>query len=163
MDTAERKANALALWRSAIDVVVAARQRVVRAVLRQLWPCWTRTAGSLAFDGGVFLALALMAGSLVTPWSVPLAEGRGWMLACLGAFAAFWCSIAATDLDRFRTLRRRFLRRADAAPVRRRAVRVAQSESQAPAAPRIRSAYRPVRPVGALPSRSLLRFVGRGH
>lgn len=147
--------------------------RVVwRAALRQIVPCFTRTAGAFCFDLAVFVALALMAATLLTPWDRPLSDGAGWMLTCLGVFAAFWCSITAADFERFRKLRRRFLARAPqplrAAPVVEQ--KLPQDAYLMPADAvsvlpplRVRSAYRPSRVPRPLPSRSLLRTAGRSH
>lgn len=158
MDTATRKPefDPVAFAAARASALLAAP----RAGLRHLQPCFTRTGGALGFDLAVFVALGLMAWSLLTPWGAALSEGAGWMLACLLVFTAFWCSIAAADLDRFRTLRRRFLARA--------ALPAAPPRAAGPATPalaplRVRSAYRPVRPARPLPSRSLWRAVSRSH
>ena len=139
-----------------------------RVALRQLSPCFTRTGGALGIDLTVFVALALMAWTLLTPWGAPLGDGAGWMLTCLGIFTAFWCSIAASDFDRFCTLRRRFLA-LDPQPLR--STQPAEpppGSDRAQASPvlpplRVRSAYRPARMSRPPPSRLLLRATGRGH
>lgn len=165
---------ALAVWATAQGLVGKARasaQGASRAALRQISPCFTRTAGAFCFDLAVFMALALMAATLLTPLDQPLGDGAGWMLSCLGVFAAFWCSIAAADLERLRKLRRRFLARASQAPHG--ALKVQALPPDAVLMPtttatmlpplRVRSAYRPSRVIRPLPSRSLLRTASRGH
>lgn len=160
-----------ALWATA-QALAGKAWSSARGVSRHIAPCFTRTAGAFCFDLVVFVALALMAATLLTPWEQPLSDGAGWMLTCLGVFAAFWCSIVAADFERLRKLRRRFLARAPqparAAPV------VEQTLPQdmylMPATVvsvlpplRVRSAYRPSRVSRPLPSRSLLRTAGRTH
>ncbi|MGE0671693.1 hypothetical protein [Methylibium sp. T29] len=161
---------ALAVWATA-QRLVGKVQGASRAARRQISACFTRTAGALCFDLAVFMALALMAATLLTPLDQPLGDGAGWMLSCLGVFAAFWCSIAAADLERLRKLRRRFLARAPQAP--RAAPRVQALPPDAVLMPttmatmlpplRVRSAYRPSRVIRPLPSRSLLRTASRSH
>lgn len=176
MDSAASKPalDITAFWAATQSLAGKARAAscaVWRDALRQAAPCVTRTAGAFCFDLMVFVALALMAATLLTPWDRPLGEGAGWMLACLGVFAAFWCSIAAADLERLRKLRRRFLARAPQSP---RAAPVVEEMPRdvvlMPAAAvtvlpplRVRSAYRPSRVSRPLPSRSLLRTAGRSH
>ena len=164
-----------AYWTAAQALAGKARagsRALQRDALRQIAPCFTRTASAFCFDLAVFVALALMAATLLTPWNQPLGEGAGWMLVCLGVFAAFWCSIAAADFERLRKLRRRFLARAPQPP--RAAPVVEQTLPQdmylMPATVvsvlpplRVRSAYRPSRVSRPLPSRSLLRTAGRSH
>lgn len=163
-----------ALWTAAQALAGQARAGARawrRGALRQIAPCFTRTAGAFCFDLVVFVALALMAATLLTPWEQPLSDGAGWMLTCLGVFTAFWCSIAAADFDRLRTLRRRFLacapRPLHAAPVVEAMPRdvVLMPATAATVLPplRVRSAYLPSRVSRPLPSRSLLRTASRSH
>ena len=176
MDSAAGKPvlEVTAYWHAAQALAGKARcgsSALRRAVLRQLGPCFTRTAGAFCFDLAVFVALALMAATLVTPWDQPLGDGAGWMLTCLGVFAAFWCSIAAADFERLRKLRRRFLARAPQPPRAAPLVEAMPRDTYLmPAAAvsvmpplRVRSAYLPSRVSRPLPSRLLLRTAGRSH
>lgn len=159
-----------ALWATA-QALAGKAWSSARGVSRHIAPCFTRTAGAFCFDLVVFVALALMAATLLTPWEQPLSDGAGWMLTCLGVFAAFWCSIVAADFERLRKLHRRFLA---SSPQPRRAEPAVEELPRdvvlMPAAAvtvlpplRVRSAYRPSRVSRPLPSRSLLRTAGRSH
>lgn len=140
-------------------LTVRAQRRLARRldpqVLRlQLAPCFTRTAAALGFDLAVFAVLAMLGWSLLSPWDEPLGEGGSLMLVGLLAFGLFWLSISEPDFYRYGKLRRRWLAAHrppldadDRAARASRPVALSQWPDDMKAPMRVRSAYRPARPV----------------
>ena len=139
--------------------------RQPRLALLQLKPFLTRAGGALLFDAAVFLALGVMAASLLGPDYRPSNDGGTYMALGLIAFALFWCSICDADLSRFRKLHRRWMVAARNMPPRQAAPTPAPVDSRvmlwkpsvAPFEPATLSCYRPARPARRQPSLLLLK------
>lgn len=113
---------------------------------------------ALWFDAAVF-ALLLPALSLLPAWRSPFGSESGLMLCGALLLAWLWASICAPDWRRYLRLRRRFVARAPLPPAP--LQRVTTLRRRVVAAPRVRSAYRPAQPGGALRSQWAWRAGGR--